>query len=120
MNRLAADVDTFLHTEMGKKGMKRKTLTPELVHRMDAYWRAAKRTEGLDAKRFNEMVNFALFCHNVKRWIGALAVALGWLNTLVFAGGIGENTSAVRVIRTDEELMIARPAYPRIWTWHRQ
>jgi len=86
----------------------------------------------------------ALFCYQVKKWIGAFAAALGGLDTLVFAGGIGENAPtvraricdglkflgieldekrnaasegvisaaasrvAVRVIRTDEELMIAR------------
>jgi acetate kinase len=84
-------------------------------------------TEGLDAKRFNEMVNFesgllgvsetssdmldlldhetqdvraaeavALFCYQVKKWIGAFAAALGGLDTLVFAGGIGENAPIVR------------------------
>ena len=84
-------------------------------------------TEGLDAKRFNEMVNFqsgllgvsetssdmrvlldretqdvraaeaiALFCYQVKKWIGAFAAALGGLDTLVFAGGIGENAPPVR------------------------
>ncbi len=133
------------------------------------------RTEGLDAKRFNEMVNFqsgllgvsetssdmrdlldcerqdvrvaeavAIFCYQVKKWIGSFAAVLGGLDTLVFAGGIGENAPLirericdglgflgvelnqkrnaknaglispdagrvkVRVIRTDEELMIAR------------
>jgi acetate kinase len=133
------------------------------------------RTEHLDAKGFNEMVNFksgllgvsetssdmrdllkhetqdvraaeavALFCYEVKKWIGAFAAALGGLDTLVFAGGIGENAPVVRtriceglgflgiqleekrnasnegvissetsrvpvrVIPTDEELMIAR------------
>jgi acetate kinase len=86
----------------------------------------------------------ALFCYQAKTWIGSFAAALGGLDTLVFAGGIGENapivrariceglgflglelneahnkeTAAVistdgsrvtvRVIRTDEELMIAR------------
>jgi acetate kinase len=85
------------------------------------------RTEGLDAKGFNEMVNFksgllgvsetssdmrdllehetqdvraaeavALFCYQVKKWIGAFAAALGGLDTLVFAGGIGENAPTVR------------------------
>jgi len=85
------------------------------------------RTEGLDAKQFNEMVNFqsgllgvsetssdmhdlleheavdvraaeavALFCYQVKKWIGAFAAALGGLDTLVFAGGIGENAPPVR------------------------
>jgi acetate kinase len=86
----------------------------------------------------------ALFCYQVKKWIGAFAAALGGLDTLVFAGGIGEKAPvvraricdglgflgieleekrnaaneevisatasrvAVRVIHTDEELMIAR------------
>jgi acetate kinase len=85
------------------------------------------RTEGLDAKRFNEMVNhqsgllgvsetssdvrdllehetqdvraaeaIALFCYQVKKWIGAFAAALGGLDTLVFAAGIGENAPMVR------------------------
>ncbi|MFZ0201604.1 MAG: hypothetical protein WAL05_20580, partial [Candidatus Sulfotelmatobacter sp.] len=133
------------------------------------------RTEKMNDKQFNEMVNFqsgllgisetssdmrdlleretqdvraaeavALFCYQVKKWIGAFAAALGGLDTLVFAGGIGENAApvrdricdglgflgikldekrnavndgvisaaasrvAVRVIRTDEELMIAK------------
>ena len=86
----------------------------------------------------------ALFCYQAKKWIGSFAAALGGLDTLVFAGGIGENAPRVRericdglgflgieldkecnaknsplistdvskvqvrVIRTDEELMIAR------------
>jgi acetate kinase len=85
----------------------------------------------------------ALFCYQVKKWVGAFAAALGGLDTLVFAGGIGENMAtartricdglgflgieldeernlvnagvissetsrvSVRVIRTDEEWMIA-------------
>lgn len=85
-----------------------------------------------------------LFCYTAKKWIGALAASLNGLDTLVFAGGIGEHAPAVRqkicqgleflgiaidvsrnsenaavisaspsrvsvrVMRTDEELMIAR------------
>jgi len=37
-----------------------------------------------------------LFCYQVKKWIGAFAAALGGLDTLVFAGGIGENAPTVR------------------------
>jgi acetate kinase len=85
------------------------------------------RTEGLDAKRLNDLVNFqsgllgvsetssdmrdlldreahdiraaeavALFCYQLKKWIGAFAAALGGLDALVFAGGIGEHAPAVR------------------------
>jgi len=85
-----------------------------------------------------------LFCYQVRKWIGSFAAAMGGLDTLVFAAGIGENSPVirericdgleflgvgldrrsnagnaplissdshgvkVRVIRTDEELMIAR------------
>jgi acetate kinase len=38
----------------------------------------------------------ALFCYQAKKWIGSFAAALGGLDTLVFAGGIGENAAAVR------------------------
>ncbi len=37
-----------------------------------------------------------LFCYQVKKWVGAFAAALGGLDTLVFAGGIGENAPIVR------------------------
>lgn len=91
------------------------------------------RTEGLDAKAFNEMVNFhsgllgisetssdmqdlldletkdaraaeavSIFCYQVKKWIGAFAAALGGLDTLVFAGGIGKNAPEIRARICDE------------------
>ena len=89
----------------------------------------------------------ALFCYQIKKWIGAYAAALGGLNTLVFAGGVGENSpiiraricdglgflgiqldemrnatgapvistdpssTQVRVIRTDEDVVIAKAVF---------
>ena len=89
----------------------------------------------------------AIYAYSVKKAIGALAAALGGIETLVFSGGIGEHAPAiraricdglaflgivvdparnaasapiistaaapvaVRVIPTNEELMIARAAY---------
>jgi acetate kinase len=38
----------------------------------------------------------ALFCHGVRKAVGALAATLDGLDTLVFAGGIGENAPVVR------------------------
>jgi acetate kinase len=38
----------------------------------------------------------ALFCYQAKKWIGAFAAAPGGLDTLVFAGSIGENAPPVR------------------------
>jgi acetate kinase len=37
-----------------------------------------------------------LFCYQAKKWIGSFSAALGGLDTLVFAGGIGENSAAIR------------------------
>jgi acetate kinase len=38
----------------------------------------------------------ALFCYQAKKWIGSFSAALGGLDTLVFSGGIGENSSVIR------------------------
>jgi len=37
-----------------------------------------------------------LFCYEVKKWIGAFAAAMGGIDTIVFAGGIGENAPVIR------------------------
>ncbi len=62
----------------------------------------------------------ALFCYQVKKWIGAFAAALGGLDTLVFAGGIGGNAPIIRAricsgleflgIEIDEKRSLASPA----------
>ena len=38
----------------------------------------------------------ALFCYQIKKYIGAYAAASGGLDTLVFSGGIGEKAPVVR------------------------
>src|SRR5262249_38693118 len=38
----------------------------------------------------------ALFCHQVRKHVGALAAVLDGIDTLVFTGGIGEHAAAVR------------------------
>jgi acetate kinase len=38
----------------------------------------------------------ALFCYQARKFLGALVVALGGLDTLVFTGGIGEHAAPVR------------------------
>ena len=38
----------------------------------------------------------ALFCYQAKKFLGALATALGGLDTVVFTGGIGEHAALVR------------------------
>ena len=38
----------------------------------------------------------ALFCYQARKWVGAFTAVLGGLDTLVFAGGIGEHAAEVR------------------------
>jgi acetate kinase len=37
-----------------------------------------------------------IFCYQARKFVGALAAAMGGLDTLVFAGGIGEHAPEVR------------------------
>jgi acetate kinase len=37
-----------------------------------------------------------LFCYQAKKFLGCMAAALGGIDTLVFTGGIGENSSEIR------------------------
>jgi len=37
-----------------------------------------------------------LFCYRARSWVGAFAAALGGLDTLAFAGGVGENSPEIR------------------------
>lgn len=50
----------------------------------------------LESKDSRAAEAIALFCYEIKKRIGAFAAALGGLETLVFAGGIGENAPSVR------------------------
>ncbi|MBP2639374.1 MAG: acetate kinase [Firmicutes bacterium] len=62
----------------------------------------------------------AVFCYQVKKWIGSFSAALGGLDTLVFSAGIGENSPQVRQrictglgflgIEIDEERNLANAA----------
>jgi len=91
----------------------------------------------------------SLFCYQVKKWIGSFAAVLGGLDTIIFTGGIGENSPSIRaricegmgflgieindecnhqnadfisatngvsirVMHTDEEMMIAKLVYDMI------
>lgn len=54
--------------------------------------------EGRDARAAEAV---ALFCYQGKKSIGAYAAALGGLDQLVFSGGIGEHSAAVRARMCD-------------------
>jgi acetate kinase len=130
--RLSADqLDELVNRRSGLLGV--SEISPDM---RDLLAREAADPRAADA--------VGLFCYQAKKWLGAFAAALGGLDTLVFAGGIGENApevraricdglgflgiqlsaarnaanaalistdaspATVRVIRTDEELMIVQ------------
>jgi acetate kinase len=43
-----------------------------------------------------------LYCYRIRRELGSLAAALGGVDTLVFTGGIGENSAAIRARVLDD------------------
>jgi acetate kinase len=124
----AAQFQTMVNHESGLMG----------ISESSADVRDLLEREGADT-RAREAID--LFCYQARKWIGAFAAALSGVDTLVFAGGIGENSApvrrricdglqflgieiddtlnqqdaaristgavAVRVIRTDEESVIA-------------
>ena len=50
----------------------------------------------LEAKNVQAAEAVALFCYQAKKWIGSFAAALGGVDTLVFAAGIGEHAPLIR------------------------
>lgn len=52
--------------------------------------------EAMHAGSEQHRIAFAMFCHRVRKYIGAYAAVLGGLDAVVFTGGIGENSSDVR------------------------
>jgi acetate kinase len=130
-NLTATQFNSLINHESGLLGV--SETSPDMHDLLDRQTKDARAAEAV-----------ALFCYQVRKWIGAFAAALGGLETLVFSGGIGENAPevrgriceglgflgidlkekenaanaavissnasrvAVRVIRTDEEWIIAK------------
>ncbi|MCY4489000.1 MAG: acetate/propionate family kinase [Deltaproteobacteria bacterium] len=127
----AAEVERLVSRDAGLLGV--SGLSPDMKTLLEARAQNPQAALAVD-----------LFCYQARKHIGALAAALGGLDTLVFTGGIGERAApvrqqiceglahlgieidpernqghsgtistprsrcAVRVIPTDEDLMIAR------------
>src|SRR5438128_5140135 len=150
MSTRSGDLDPGLVAFLGRSEQMTETQFDRMIHhesgllgvsQISSDVRDLLACEAVDVRAAEAV---ALFCYQAKKWVGALAAALGGLDTLVFAGGIGENSPAirthicegldflgielnearnrenapvisaqngrvaVRIIRTDEELMIAR------------
>ncbi|WP_031496469.1 acetate/propionate family kinase [Bryobacter aggregatus] len=130
----AEDFNRMVHHESGLLGVSGSSSDMrDLLERQAQDERAAEAVE--------------LFCYQARKWLGAFATVLGGIDTVVFAGGIGENApeirkricagleflgisidsarnqsnscviskedspACVRVIRTNEESVLARAAF---------
>jgi len=75
-------MEEFLSKECGLKGIAGVSDMRTLLAVRDRDKRAAEAVE--------------IFCRQAKKFIGAYAAAMGGLDTLVFSGGIGENSPQIR------------------------
>ena len=150
MSTRSGDLDPGLVAFLGRSEQMTETQFDRMIHHESGLLGVSEISSDMrdllarEATDVRAAEAVALFCYQAKKWIGSFAATLGGLDTLVFAGGIGEkaplirtriceglgflgveldearNTEnaslistdggrvAVRVIRTDEELMIAR------------
>lgn len=150
MSTRSGDLDPGLVAFLGRSEQMTETQFDRMIHHESGLLGVSEISSDMRDLLAREAVDVraaeavALFCYQAKKWIGSFAAALGGLDTLVFAGGIGENCPsiraricegldflgielnearnaenaavistqtgrvAVRIIRTDEELMIAR------------
>jgi acetate kinase len=79
----AQQLQTMVNHESGMLGL--SETSADVRDLLERESRDARAREALD-----------LFCYQAKKWIGSFSAALGGLDTLVFAGGIGENSAAIR------------------------
>jgi len=150
MSTRSGDLDPGLVAFLGRSEQMSETQFDRMIHDESGLLGVSETSSDMRDLLAREAVDVraaeavAVFCYQAKKWLGAFAAALGGLDTLVFAGGIGENNPSVRariceglvflgielnearnsenapviskgagrvtvrVIRTDEELMIAR------------
>lgn len=79
----AAEIDDILNTQSGLKGLCGENDMREIL----------KRIEKGDEKA---ELAFEIFCHRLKKYIGAYAAVIGRVDVLIFSGGIGARNPAVR------------------------
>jgi len=150
MSTRSGDLDPGLVAFLGRSEQMTETQFDRMIHHESGLLGVSEISSDIrdllarEAADIRAAEAVALFCYQAKKWVGAFTAALGGLDTLVFAGGIGENIPsirariceglgflgielneprnrenapvisaqngrvAVRIIRTDEELMIAR------------
>ncbi len=83
-----ADVDHALNSESGLKGLAGENDFRELSRR-----RAAGDEQA--------QLAFDVYCHRIKKYIGAYYAVLGAVDAIVFTAGVGQNSAEVRATSLD-------------------
>jgi acetate kinase len=102
MGTRSGDLDPGLLAFLAKKG----AMSPDRMNRMVNHESGMLGVSGtsadmrtlhkLEKKDVRAAEAVALFCQQAKKWVGSFAAVLGGLDTLVFAGGIGEHDAPAR------------------------
>ena len=78
-----AEIDRLLNRESGLKGLAGTNDMRDILQRS---------TAGEDGAQ----LALQLYCHRLRKYIGAYAAVMGGVDAILFTGGIGENSSVVR------------------------
>lgn len=79
----AEAIDALVNSQSGLLGI--SETSPDMRDLLQREANDSRAAEAID-----------IFCYQAKKWVGALAAALGGLDQLVFSGGIGEHAFPVR------------------------
>ena len=82
------DVDRMLNKESGLKGLLGANDFRELLQR---------REDGDDEAR----LAFDVYCHRLRKYVGAYYAVLGTVDAVIFTGGVGEHATDVRAASLD-------------------
>jgi acetate kinase len=83
MGKDPAAVEELLNKESGLQGLCGANDMREVLKRMDAGDAQAR-------------LAFEVYCHRIRKYVGAYAAVLGRVDAIVFTAGVGENAAAVR------------------------
>ena len=102
MSSRSGDLDPGLVSHLARTEQMSATQFQEMVNHASGLLGVSETSSdmrdllALETRDVRAAEAIALFCYQVKKWIGAFAAALGGLDTLVFAAGIGENAPIIR------------------------
>ncbi|MFT3855885.1 MAG: acetate/propionate family kinase [Ilumatobacteraceae bacterium] len=101
MSTRSGDLDPGIAWYMMQKGIDAKKFNQIINHEsglLGISGISGNMQELLQKKETNEKAALAvdIFCYQIRKFIGAYMAVLGGLDALVFSGGIGENSAAIR------------------------